>query len=380
MPTLTLGNATVAEGTGGGTTTATFLVTLAPASTLSVGVNYATANGSATAGSDYTATSGAFTFAPGKTTKQRIAVPGDARRHRRSRTRPSPSDAVESDQRHDRGRRRRHRHHHRTTTGHVVAEHQRNGALAEGNTGTTPLAFTVTGLAPASGQTVTVDNAASANGTAVAPGNFGAASVPLTFAPGETTKTESTSPNRRRHDVGEANETFTVGLSAATNATIGTATATGTITDDDGAPGLSITNVSVLEGNAGTTSATFTVSLSPASGQAVTVVYTASAGTAELGTDFGGASTGTLTFSPGDTSEQVTVAVNGDTAAEADETFTVVLSSPTNATLLDGSGLGTITNDDGVPALSIADVTVAEGAGVATFTVSLSEAPPQAVT
>jgi hypothetical protein len=369
VPALTLGNATVAEGTGA-TTTATFLVTLAPASTLPVTVNYATANGSATAGIDYTATSGALTFAPGETTKE-IAVPVTAdaldepdETFTAALSAPTNATIVAGG-----------------GAGTITDDDGTpslsisGNSAAEGQAGTTALAFTVT-LSPASGQTVTV-TAATANGTAVAGSDFVAASVPLSFAPGETTKTVNVTING--DTVSEANETFTVGLSAATNAAIGTASATGTITDDDGAPGLSINNVAVLEGNAGASPATFTVSLSPASGQVVTVVYTATAGTAALGSDFG-ASTGTLTFTPGETSQPVTVAVNGDTAAEADETFTVVLSSPTNATLLDGSGLGTITNDDGAPALSIGDVTVAEAAGVAVFTVSLSEAPPQAVT
>src|SRR5205085_11056942 len=78
----------------------------------------------------------------------------------------------------------------------------------------------------------------------------------------------------------EPNETFNVNLSSPTNATISDGTGVGTITDDDGAPSLSIDNVTVTEGNAGTTTATFTVKLLPASGQAVSVNYATAAGTA----------------------------------------------------------------------------------------------------
>src|SRR5207244_2356860 len=78
------------------------------------------------------------------------------------------------------------------------------------------------------------------------------------------------------------------------------------------------------------------------------------------------------------------VQVNGDTKAEPDETFAVNLSAPTNASIVDGSGAGTIVNDDPVrepkPVVSINDVSVAEGDGGQTqarFTISLDRAPTQ---
>ena len=90
-----------------------------------------------------------------------------------------------------------------------------------------------------------------------------------------------------------------------------------------------------------------------------------------------------MTFAPGVTSMPVTVLVNGDVKNEADETFTVGLSNPTNATIGDNSGTGTITNDDAVPTVSIDDPSLTEGnAGTTTFTfnVTLSDASSQAVT
>ncbi|HEX8774401.1 MAG TPA: Calx-beta domain-containing protein [Pyrinomonadaceae bacterium] len=151
-------------------------------------------------------------------------------------------------------------------------------------------------------------------------------------------------------------------------------------------PSLSINDATVTEGNAGTTNATFTVTLSAASTQAVTVKYDTANGTATAGSDYQ-AATGTLTFNPGQTTQTINVAVTGDTAPEANETFAVNLSQPTNATISDGQGLGTITNDDQPPAntqpsLSINDVTVQEGSSGTTnaiFTVTLSAVSSQTV-
>ena len=111
------------------------------------------------------------------------------------------------------------------------------------------------------------------------------------------------------------------------------------------APVLTINNVSQLEGNSGTTIFTFTVTLSYAISQTVTVGYTTSDGTATAPSDYT-ATSGTLTFAPGTLTQTIAVAVNGDTTIEADETFTVTLSSPTNASLGTSQGTGTILNDD----------------------------------
>ena len=114
------------------------------------------------------------------------------------------------------------------------------------------------------------------------------------------------------------------------------------------AHGLTINNVSVLEGNSGTTPATFTVTLSPASAVPVTVHYATSDGTATAGSDYT-ATSGTLAFAPGVTSQTITVPVIGDTVVEPDETFTVTLSQPSAATISVSTGVGTILNDDVAP-------------------------------
>ena len=218
-----------------------------------------------------------------------------------------------------------------------------NVSANEGNSGTTPFTFTVT-LSAASASTVTV-NYASADGSATAGSDYTAAAGTLTFAPGVTTQTITVNANG--DTAVEPDETFTVNLSAPTNATIAAGTGTGTIVNDDAVtlPTLSINNVSANEGNSGTTPFTFTVTLSAASASTVTVNYASADGSAGAGSDYSAAS-GTLTFAPGVTTQTITVNVNGDTTVEPNETFTVNLSAPTNASLAAGTGVGTIVNDD----------------------------------
>ncbi len=117
-------------------------------------------------------------------------------------------------------------------------------------------------------------------------------------------------------------------------------------------PSVSIADATVTEGNAGTVAATFMVTLSAPSAQTVTVAYATADGTAVAGSDYV-ATSGTLTFDPGTVSQPVTVTVNGDALNEADETFFVNLGAPTNATIADGQGRGTIVNDDPAPNASI---------------------------
>ena len=122
--------------------------------------------------------------------------------------------------------------------------------------------------------------------------------------------------------------------------------------EDPGTGGLSVLSVSgggeVVEGDSATTAqAAFTVSLSPAASLEVSVSYATADGTAEAGSDYESAS-GTLTFSPGETSRTVTVTVNGDDEAEADETFTLTLASSPNGSIdpQNSSALAVIANDD----------------------------------
>jgi CSLREA domain-containing protein len=117
-------------------------------------------------------------------------------------------------------------------------------------------------------------------------------------------------------------------------------------------PSLSINNATVNEGNGGTTSLVFTVTLSAASASTVTVGFATADGSANAGSDYSGIS-GTLTFTPGVTTQTISVSVNGDTTVEPNETLSVNLAAPTNATIASGSGTGTIVNDDGVVANNV---------------------------
>jgi hypothetical protein len=145
---------------------------------------------------------------------------------------------------------------------------------------------------------------------------------------------------------------------------------------------IKINDVSHTEGNSGTKDFTFTVSLSAVSASTVTVHYATQNGTASSASDYQFKS-GTLTFLPGQTSKTVSVKVNGDTSVEANETFFVKLSSPTNATISDSSGTGTIQNDDPArPKISVSGSSNTEGdSGLKgfTFKVTLDQATSQTV-
>src|SRR5213596_1892280 len=150
-------------------------------------------------------------------------------------------------------------------------------------------------------------------------------------------------------------------------------------------PTIAINDVTVTEGNGGTTNAIFSVTLSAASSQTITVTYATADGTATTADNDYVAASGTVTFAPGVTSQPVTVTVNGDTKFEPDETFFVNLSNPTGgATISDGQGQGTIVNDDTAPTLAIDDVSQAEGSTggttAFTFTVTKTGATAQSVT
>ncbi len=136
-------------------------------------------------------------------------------------------------------------------------------------------------------------------------------------------------------------------------------------------PTISINDVTQAEGNTGTTDFTFTVSLSGRSSVPVMVDYATMDGTATVADGDYQAAADTITFAPNQTTQQITVLVNGDTVVEPDETFTVQLDNPTNATIGDGDGTGTIVNDDTDVTLAVSPLSVTENGGtdlVYTFT------------
>ena len=168
-----------------------------------------------------------------------------------------------------------------------------------------PSAIFAVRLSAASALTVTVDFA-TANGTATAGSDYQATSGTLTFVPGGPT-VQTITVLVLDGTLDEPNEeTFTVTLTSPTNTTLATAQATGTIIDDDPPPTISITGVvtggttavEVIEGNSGTTPATFFVVLSAASGLPITVDFATADSDATAGSDYQ-ATSGTLTFVPG---------------------------------------------------------------------------------
>ncbi|MBA4285858.1 MAG: hypothetical protein C0434_10045, partial [Xanthomonadaceae bacterium] len=126
-------------------------------------------------------------------------------------------------------------------------------------------------------------------------------------------------------------------------------------------PTVSINDASLTEGNSGTQQALLTVTLSAASTSIVSVDFASSDGTASAGSDYT-ATSGTLTFAAGQTTQTIAIDVIGDTVFEPDETVQITLSAPTHATLADGLGILTIVNDDAAtPTFSVADASVVEG-------------------
>lgn len=212
--------------------------------------------------------------------------------------------------------------------------------IAEGHAGTQTVAVTVSLSAPAS-QPVTV-NFATANQTAVAGADYESSSGVVTFEPGDTSETIALVVSGDR--VGEPNEAFVINLSQVQGgAVIGDGQSRVTIADDE--PRISMGDVSRNEGNAGTTSFVFTVTLSPASDAGVSVNYATANGSATSIDDYTAAS-GSLAFSAGQTSKTLTVAVKGDKKREFEETFYVNLSGAVGGFIADSQGIGVIRNDD----------------------------------
>ena len=145
-------------------------------------------------------------------------------------------------------------------------------------------------------------------------------------------------------------------------------------------PSISVRDAFVVEGNSGTTQATFVVALSGASSQSVSCSFATSNGTATAGSDYI-ATSGAVTFAPGEVEKPVVVLVNGDTVDEQQETYFLDISNVQNATVSSNRGNGFIVDDDG-PTISVNDVSVTEGNSgtkAATFTLTLSGPSVEAI-
>ena len=370
---LEIGDATVTEGDSG-SVTASFTVTRSLQTSGTNTVEYATVTNTAD-GSDFTAVPNTtLTFNPGDITKTiSVNVTGDTLDETDETffvQLSNPSAGVFISQ--------------ATGIGTILDDDDppsltiADATVTEGDFGTVTATFTVT-LSAASGATVQV-NYATSDETAVAPTDYISATNTLTFAPGDTEALVTVPVNGDTAD--ENDETFRVTLSSPSNANLADGQATGTILDDDDPPSLTIADSTVSEGNSGATTATFTVTLSAASGKTVSVNYATSNGSATAGSDYT-ASSGSLTFAPGDTEKIINVSVNGDLTDEDAETFLVTLSGASNATIGDEQATGTINDDDDPPTISIDDPIVTEGnsgSSNATFTLTLNQASSKTIT
>lgn len=332
---------TVIEGdAAGAAVTAGFTVTLAPTSTSTVEVAYATVDGTALGGADYIADAGVLTFNPGESEKLIVVdLLGDDDDEPDEAFEVQLSAPVNAD----------------LLDASAVATIVDNDGLPtltiadqstlEGNAGLTTMEFAVT-LSPAGSDVVTVDYA-TVSGTAGAGSDFTATAGTLTFQPGQTSKTIEVDVLGDVVDEGPA-ETFTLSLSDPISATVAGDPATGTITDDDSARLRHELGPEVLEGDSGLTPAVFTVTLSTPAAFEITVDYEVSSGFgddgAKVGEDFEPVS-GTLTFPAGTTVRNYTVEVIGDTVAELDERFNTLISNATAPINVNGSS-GVVLNDD----------------------------------
>jgi len=217
-----------------------------------------------------------------------------------------------------------------------------DATVTEGDSGSSNALFNVT-LSKANDQTITVDFA-TVDGSATAGQDYTATNGTLIFNPRETNKTITVSILGDVLD--ETNETFFVTLSNPTNIVLAYTQAQGTIVDNDPvSAAISINDITVREGDAGLTDATFMLSLSAPSGLPIIVRAGTANGNATLRVDYVPTNI-VVTIPPGATSQPVTIKIIGDTLIESNETFFVNLSSSVNATITDSQGKCTILDDD----------------------------------
>lgn len=374
-------NATATEGDDG-SLAISFPVSVTPASAAAITLTVTTANGTATAGADYTAIAGTTVTIPAGATNFELnaTVLNDL--------------VVESDE---------------TftitisnaTSGTIVTS-QALGTIAdndaavlnlapvsqpEGNAGATAMNFTATLSRPVQG-TITAEFATSDLTALVSDADYTTATGTVTFPNGVTTQTIAVQVTGDTKV--ESEERFTLGLTNLTRppgintVTLGAnATVEGAIQNDDTST-LTLAGASVVEGNTGTQPLNIVLTSSNASAIPLTATINTTNGTAVAPSDFVAIAGQTVTVPPGAAGQtvQIPVTVNGDLVVEGNETFTLALSAPSaGAAVGGGPATGSISNDD-TTTLSIGNSTVTEGlAGItpAAFTVTLSAPVDRAV-
>jgi len=242
--------------------------------------------------------------------------------------------------------------------------------VTEGDAGTVSAVFTLTSSARGKASVAY----ATGEGSAQSPADFLARKGTVRFAGNKLTRKISITVNGDLLD--EKDETFVVRLSSPVGATITDVEGTGTIEDDDPMPIVSVpATASVPEGNESESVVAVDVTLDAPSGRPVTVGYATTDGSATAGADYT-AGTGTVEFAPGETSQSLLVPVVGDLVDESNETFTVDLSAPVNATIDTPSTLVTIVDNDPIPPgnaqLDISGGKVREGVTGGTATIAFT--------
>lgn len=296
-------------------------------------VNYSFTSGTATLVSDYIASAGSVTFAPGETTKTiPFSIVDDALVENGSAETFTLSlgsvvgSAILGTQ--------------SSMIVHIVDNDTESLSIAnatsvEGSN----VVFTVS-LTQSSPNTISVDYATS-NGTALAGTHYLSKSGNLVFAPGETSKTISVSSVAISSEVCANDRSFNLTLSNPLGASLAVATATGTITDPD-VPSLSIANAAATEGS----SLSFLVSLSAVCGNKnISFNYASSAISATSGTDYVAVNS-TANIAAGNSSVALSVSSLQDSLYEGNETLSMTLSSAVNATISTASATGTINDDE----------------------------------
>jgi hypothetical protein len=337
LPTLSVNDISNPEG---GFFTRNFTVTLSAPSGRAVTVQYATANGTATAGTstngdDYFNTAGTLTIPAGQTSGTvGINIFGDGT-YEPDETfflnLSNPMNATISD---GQGQATI------VNDDPVPTVSINDAAVVEGNSGTQTATFDVR-LSNPTYLPVTF-NYATSDDTAKAGSDYVATSGVFTFNPMETVKTITVPA--MGDTVDETGERFFLDLTNPQNASAGRTRAFGFIVDDDG-PTISVNDITVLEGNSGTRTATFTLTLSAASPETLSVRVGTAADTATANSDYL-AFNATLTIPAGTTTRTFNITINGDTASEPDEVFFANLSNPTNGTIARAQGKCIIISDD----------------------------------
>ncbi len=364
---LAVSDVTLLEGNSG-TTAFVFNVTLTGAVQGGFTLPYSTANGTATSPNDYVNTSGTLTFtgSAGEVKTVSVAVVGDTilepnETFALNIGAPSNAAITVSDG---------------SGLGTITNDDAASVAVSdvtlfEGNSGTTAFVFNVTLTGAVQGGFTLPYS--TANGTATSPSDYANTSGTLTFA-GTAGEVKTISVAVVGNTILEPNETFAVNIGAPSNAAVAVSDGSGlgTITNDDAAS-LAVSNVTLLEGNSGTTSFVFNVTLTGAVQGGFSLPYNTANGTATSPSDYS-TTNGSLAFAGSAGEEKtVSVAVVGDTIVEANETFALNISAPSNAAItVSGSGLGTINNDDSA-SIAINNISLAEGnSGTTNFTFNVT--------